>query len=70
MKILNCWKCGTETQQPSERHPGMGFCSACRGKARADIKRRARNADRRARNAILQEMCGTSARAAREDMGL
>lgn len=29
-----------------------------------------RNAYRRAQNAILREVCGTSARAAREDMGL
>ncbi len=29
-----------------------------------------RNAERRERNAMLRELCGTSARAAREDMGI
>lgn len=38
-----------------------------RVQVRADSRR---NAARRARNAILRELCGTSARAAREDMGL
>jgi hypothetical protein len=32
--------------------------------------RRRRNAFRREQNEILRDMCGTSARAAREDMGL
>jgi hypothetical protein len=32
--------------------------------------RRSRNAANRARNAALRELCGTSARAAKEDMGL
>jgi hypothetical protein len=34
------------------------------------FKRRQRNAAARARNQILRDLCGTSARAAREDMGL
>jgi len=32
-------------------------------------KRKQRNARRRAENAILREVCGTSAHAARKDMG-
>jgi hypothetical protein len=36
----------------------------------AESKRRERNAVRRAMNNILREVCGTSARAAREDMGM
>lgn len=40
-------------------------------KERADRARRLqRNAARRAMNAALRELCGTSARAAREDMGI
>ena len=39
--------------------------------ATPDQKRQMRrNALRRAKNAILRELCGTSARAAREDMGI
>ena len=35
-----------------------------------ELARRKRNADARARNQILRDLCGTSARAAKEDMGL
>ena len=35
-----------------------------------DQKRRERNARRREQNQVLRDLCGTSARAAREDMGL
>lgn len=38
--------------------------------AKAELSRRRRNALRRAENEMLRELCGTSARAAREDMGL
>ena len=38
--------------------------------ARAFVKKLRRNAILRERNAILRELTGTSARAAREDMGL
>ena len=34
------------------------------------MKREKRNRNRREQNAILRDLCGTSARAAREDMGL
>jgi hypothetical protein len=44
---------------------GMGTPAAC-----VDCHRRDRNAERRERNAMLRELCGTSARAAREDMGI
>jgi hypothetical protein len=37
---------------------------------RKHLKRCKRNARRRAENAILRDLCGTSARAARIDMGL
>lgn len=40
-----------------------------RRNADADRKYRQRLADRRARNAVLREICGTSARAARADGG-
>ena len=36
----------------------------------SDLKRKARNTFRREQNQILRDLCGTSARAAREDMGL
>lgn len=35
-----------------------------------EARRRNRNATRQARNEVLRNLCGTSARAAREDMGL
>ena len=38
--------------------------------ARKEIKKKRYNAARRERNQILRDLCGTSARAAREDMGL
>jgi hypothetical protein len=36
----------------------------------AEYQRTRRNTNRREQNAVLRELCGTSARAAREDMGL
>ena len=38
--------------------------------AAADRRRRRRNAARRELNAFLRDICGTSARAARSDMGI
>jgi len=35
-----------------------------------ELSRRKRNANNRAKNQILRDICGTSARAAREDMGM
>jgi len=35
-----------------------------------ELNRRRRNANNRAKNQILRDICGTSARAAREDMGM
>ncbi len=50
----------------------MLLCRAClRSEFHAAERRRMkRNARRRVENAILREVCGTSARAAREDMGM
>ena len=45
--------------QMRETEKGFIFCAHCR-----------RNRIARDRNSILREVCGTSARAAREDMGL
>ena len=42
----------------------------CRDCVRKNIARRERNEMRREQNAILRELCGTSARAARLDMGM
>lgn len=44
--------------------------TAHRKTVHAQAVKRERNARRRAENAILRELCGTSARAAREDMGI
>ena len=60
---MTCWKCGTETDRPSKARPERGYCKKC-------LQRNQRNAAARARNQILRDICGTSARAAREDMGL
>ena len=46
-----------------------GFKAGAQARTQRLAKDR-RNAKRRAENAILRELCGTSARAAREDMGL
>lgn len=54
---------------PAREGTGMLIDFAAIRTRTADIRRQARNADRRARNAILREMCGTSAHAAREDGG-
>jgi predicted RNA-binding Zn-ribbon protein involved in translation (DUF1610 family) len=68
-----CTNCGKEIS--AERNarimelrgkPAM-LCAAC-GKAK--VERFNRNRDKRALNAMLRDMCGTSAASARRDMGL
>ena len=45
-------------------------CSSDSWPTKNEAARAYRNAARRAENAALRELCGTSARAAREDMGI
>lgn len=60
----NCEICGKSTVSGGYVY---GVCNAC---ARRAILAYKRNRAKREQNAILRELCGTSARAAREDMGL
>ena len=59
-----CIFCGRETIVYGYTY---GACDDC---TKAALRAYKRNRDSRAKNAILREVCGTSARAAREDMGL
>lgn len=68
---MTCRICGLATAYESKRHPGEGLCMECRHRmAREWIKRVERHQARRERNAALRELCGTSAAAARRDMGM
>jgi Zn finger protein HypA/HybF involved in hydrogenase expression len=55
--VMTCTK--HETQAIKQDTQGKLYCPRCRS-----------NAYKREINASLRELCGTSARAAREDMGL
>ena len=71
-EMMNCQECGMEIEADKVTRFALHghvpkYCETCGHK---DIRRRDRNAARRERNAALRELCGTSARAAREDMGI
>ena len=70
--MLQCIKCGLviETGRIARfiaRGKMPHFCESC---GKANGARIRRNQAARDRNAILREMCGTSAAAARRDMGM
>jgi len=85
-QMNTCTRCGGEISAERDAkvqatRAAMGkparptqFCDGCMRLVMAERKRERarleRNANRRAENEILRELCGTSARAARLDMGL
>lgn len=69
MKYI-CRHCGAETERESKRHPGEGYCGTCHAKHLKILARHRRNEARRIENQLLRDLCGTSAAAARRDMGM
>jgi len=68
MDTTKCRLCGTTNNADGYN---WGACDRCAQKALDAAERRQRaNAYKRAKSAALRELCGTSARAAREDMGM
>ena len=70
--MQTCTDCGGEIEAEMvarfARHGHVAtYCERCGHKL---ISAKARNTDRRERNAALRELCGTSAAAARRDMGI